>query len=262
MRNRFTTALLATIPVLTLGAAQDAIRADAVKVSDPQKIAELDLGKLKGDHVSRMAWSADGSQLYVQTLEGDFGMPPKKLRHYVVNTSDGARNDVDAEPEWATAYWVQKSHHTSPDAQKIDLKDEVRVEKTVSAPMGGDLARGGGGGVTGSSSGDAIAAVAARENVKVITLTFMGATVGLFEGTPLVPGRTFGWGPKGSKALVYTDAKSGRIVIVDEKGAKQEISGTKDAILPSWSPDGRKLAWLQKDGKKKHVLHIASLSQS
>ncbi|HEX4932662.1 MAG TPA: hypothetical protein VFV33_05740, partial [Gemmatimonadaceae bacterium] len=117
-----------------------------------------------------MAWSADGSQLYVQTLEGDFGMPPKKLRHYVLNVSDGSRKDVDAEPEWATAYWVQKSHHTSPDAQKIDLKDEVRIEKSVSAPMGGDLARGGVGG-DGSSTGDAMAAAAARQNVKVITLT-------------------------------------------------------------------------------------------
>ena len=261
MRKRITTALLAAIPVFAVAASQDAIRAGALKISEPARVAELDLGKLKGDHVSRMAWSADGSQLYVQTLEGDFGMPPKKLRHYVLNVSDGSRKDVDAEPEWATAYWVQKSHHTSPDAQKIDLKDEVRIEKSVSAPMGGDLARGGVGG-DGSSTGDAMAAAAARQNVKVITLTFMGATVGLFEGTPLVPGRTFGWGPKGSKAMAFTEVKSGRVVIVDEKGVRQEVSGSKDAILPSWSPDGRKLAWLQKDGKKKHVLHISSVSQS
>ena len=261
MPHWMTTALLAAIPTVTLAAAQDAIRADAVKISEPVKVAELDLGKLKGDHVARLAWSADGSQLYVQTLEGNFGLPPKKLRHYVLTVSDGSRKDVDAEPEWATAYWVQKSHHTSPDGQRIDLKDEVKVEKSVSTPMGGDLARGGGVG-DGSSSGDAIAAASARENVKVITLTFMGATVGLFEGTPLVPGRTFGWGPKGSKAMTYTDTKNGRVVIVDEKGAKQEVSGSKDAILPSWSPDGKKLAWLQKDGKKKHVLHIASVSRS
>jgi hypothetical protein len=261
MRNRITTALLAAIPVFTLAVSQDAIKADALKISEPVKVAELDLGKLKGDHVSRMAWSDDGSQLYVQTLEGAFGVPPKKLRHYVVSVADGSRKDVDAEPEWATAYWVEKSHHTSPDAQRIDLKDEVRIEKSVSAPMGGDLARGGVGG-DGSSTGDAMAAAASRQNVKVITLTFMGATVGLFEGTPLVPGRTFGWGPKGSKAIAFTDVKSGRVVIMDEKGGKQEISGTKDAVLPSWSRDGRKLAWLQKDGKKKHVLHISSVSQS
>jgi dipeptidyl aminopeptidase/acylaminoacyl peptidase len=262
MRNRITTALLAALPALTLAAAQDAIRVDAIKISAPVKVAELDLGKLKGDHVSRMAWSPDGSQLYVQTMEGDFGRPPKKLRHYVLDAVDGARKDVDAEPEWATAYWVQKSHHTSPDAQKIDLKDEVRVEKAVSTPMGGSLARGGGSDVSGSSSGEAIAAASTRENVKVITLTFMGTAVGLFEGTPLVPGRTFGWGPKGSKAIAYADVKNGRLMIMDEKGNRQEVSGSKDAILPSWSQDGQKLAWLQKDGKKKHVLHIASLSKS
>jgi hypothetical protein len=128
--------------------------------------------------------------------------------------------------------------------------------------MGGSLARGGGSDVSGSSSGEAIAAASTRENVKVITLTFMGTAVGLFEGTPLVPGRTFGWGPKGSKAIAYADVKNGRLMIMDEKGNRQEVSGSKDAILPSWSQDGQKLAWLQKDGKKKHVLHIASLSKS
>jgi hypothetical protein len=68
MRNRITTALLAALPALTLAATQDAIRVDAMKISAPVKVAELDLGKLKGDHVSRMAWSPDGSQLYVQTM--------------------------------------------------------------------------------------------------------------------------------------------------------------------------------------------------
>ena len=41
MPNRITTALIATIPALSLAAAQDANRAHAVKVSEPVKVAEL-----------------------------------------------------------------------------------------------------------------------------------------------------------------------------------------------------------------------------
>jgi hypothetical protein len=48
---------------------------------------------------------------------------------------------------------------------------------------------------------------------------------------------------------------------MDAKGSKQEVAGSKDAILPAWSPDGSRLAWLQKDGKKKYELRIAKTRQ-
>jgi Tol biopolymer transport system component len=48
---------------------------------------------------------------------------------------------------------------------------------------------------------------------------------------------------------------------MDSKGKKQELTETKDAILPAWSPDGSRLAWLQKDGKKKYELRIAKTRQ-
>ena len=37
---------------------------------------------------------------------------------------------------------------------------------------------------------------------------------------------------------------------------------TKDAMLPAWSQDATKLAWLQKDGRKKYQLYVATVSES
>ena len=61
----------------------------ALVISNPTPVAELDMGKLKGEP-SRLAWSPDGSQLYLQTLEGGFGRPNAKLRHYVFSAATGA----------------------------------------------------------------------------------------------------------------------------------------------------------------------------
>lgn len=252
---------LAIVALLTLPNApgtQSPVRADAVKLSPAAAIAEIDTDKLKGQP-ARLAWSADGSQLYLQMLDGEFGMTPKGLHHYVISAKDGKRQSVDAEPEWAAAYWTAKSGQTSPDGPplKIELKDEVKTEKTTSTPMGGDLARGGAGGSTGSSSGDVLSAAYNQQQVRIITTLLHGTAVGAFEGKVLVPGLTFGWGPQGSRAIAYADPKSGRVMVMDDRGQKLEIAGSKDAVLPAWSPDGKQIAWLQKDGKKKYVLQVA-----
>lgn len=256
IRRTIATAALTAVPAIL--AAQSPIRADALKVSEPVKVAELDMDKLKGQP-SRLAWSADGTQLYLQTMEGTFGLPGQKLRHYTVAVADGSRKDAPVEPEWASAYWTMKSGQNSPDGppHTIDWKKETRKEQTVSTPMGGALARGGTGGDTGTGAGEAMAAAYNQQQVPVVTLLLRGTPIGEFVNAAMVPGLTFGWGPKGTKALAFADPKTGRIVLLDEKGGKREVAGTKDAVLPAWSEDASQIAWLQKDGKKKYVLHIA-----
>jgi hypothetical protein len=262
MQHRITaTALVVTLPVLA--GAQEPMQVGSLTVAPATKAGEIDTDEQKGQP-SRLAWSPDGTELYVQMMDGPFGKPGAKLTHHVFTIEKAKRQEVEAEPAWVSDYWTSKSGQASPDGPgfKIDLKSEARTQKTVSAPMGGDLARGGGVGGDGgtTSAGDAMAAAYNQQTVPVNTMLLHGEIVGEFVNSVIVPGLTFGWGPKGSNVIAYAN-KSGRLVIMDSKGKKQELTETKDAILPAWSPDGSRLAWLQKDGKKKYELRIAKTRQ-
>ena len=261
MRKRITiVALTLTLPALA--AAQAKLKVGKLTPGTPAQIGEIDTDRIKGQP-SRLAWSADGSELYVQMMDGEFGRPGAKLSHHVFKLADKSRKEAPVEPDWASAYWTEKSDQASPDspAFKIELKSETRTERTVAAPMGGDLARGGGvGGDGGSaSSGDAIAAAHNQQRVPVHTMMLHGQIVGEYINSVIVPGQTFGWGPTGSHVIAYSAHKSGRLVIMDGKGARQEVDGTKDVVFPAWSPDGSRLAWLEKDGRKKYVLKTAKV---
>jgi len=267
------TALLLAVPAVF--AQQAPLRVSALKIADPVRVAELDMDKLKGQP-HRMAWSPDGSQVYVQTLEGNLndvasGKAQPKLRHYLFPSTPGtSKQDVQAQPDWVADYWNAKNGQYAPGSTslKIEVKEEQRVQRAVNAPVGGDLAKGGGsggGGTTageGSSTGDVSAANAASQMLSVRTMVYKGEKIGEFVNTVIVPGLTYGWGPKGTNVIAFSALKSGKVVILDEQGGKVEIDGSKDAILPSWSPDAKRLAWLQKDGKKKFQLYIATVSAS
>jgi hypothetical protein len=235
----------------------------ALVISQGSPLAQLDMGKLKGEP-SRLAWSPDGSQIYLQTLEGGFGRANVKLRHYVFNLANGAKEDLQVEPEWASKYWTAKSGQTSPDGPllKIELKTEQRREQTTSVPRGGDLARGGTSIDTGTSVGDGVAAAYNSQATAVHLMLLKGETVGEFVNSVIVPGLTFGWGPQGSRLIAFAAQKTGRVIVMDEQGAKQEVAGSQDAILPAWSADGGRLAWLQKEGRGKFVLQVARVSSS
>jgi hypothetical protein len=83
----------------------------ALKIGGPATVAELDLGQLKGE-LRQLAWSPDGSELYLQTVEG--GPPAEKLHHYKITTAGGAMAPIDQQPEWARDFWLFKSAQSAP----------------------------------------------------------------------------------------------------------------------------------------------------
>lgn len=261
-------AVLASASLLAGGqvpaTARAPLRPEQLQFSTPATAVRLDMGKLKGQP-SRLAWSPDGTQLYVQTLEGQFGAPGVKLHHYLFDAKSGAPVDAQGEPGWASQYWVAKSAQASPDnpSWKIDLKTEQRQQRTTSAPMGGDLARGAPTtGDAGTSAGDAGSAAFGAQSSNAHVMMLKGVVVGEFVNAAIVPGLTFGWGPRGAKVIAYVAPKTGRVTVMDLDGKKQEINGTQDAILPAWSPDATRLAWLQKEGRKTFVLMTSDVTQS
>jgi Tol biopolymer transport system component len=105
-----------------------------------------------------------------------------------------------------------------------------------------------------------MAAATNQQAIAIVTLNLNGETIGQWENAPMVPGQTFGWGPKGSRVIAYSTVKGGKLMVMDDKGTKREVGDTKDAWFPAWSPDGTQLAWLQKDGKKKYLLQVARVT--
>src|SRR5262245_30375887 len=134
--------ILATLVLQATGAAD----AQKMALSIAQPIVEVDAGKLKGD-LARLAWSPDGSEFYIQTVERDSRFTIKSTKHYVVSASSKNPKSVDQEPAWASKYWTWKSAQASPAGAGFKIVVDGPRQETVratSAPAGGALARGGG----------------------------------------------------------------------------------------------------------------------
>jgi hypothetical protein len=248
--------------LVALAAVQTAPAVSRLTVEKSRAVSEIDAGRLKGEP-TRLAWSPDGASLYLLMLERKRdGATP---HHYVMSAADGVPKKADAAPEWVEKYWAWKSGQAAPGQAdfKIELIQEQRTERATAAPMGGDLARGGatsGSGGQGTSLGAATAAVAQSQQVSVITLKLRGEVIGEFINGPLVPGLTYSWSPSSLGVIAYAD-KGGKLVLMDRDGATAHVADTNAALLPAWSDDGNRLAFLEKDGRRKYKLQIADVKK-
>ena len=77
---------------------------------------------------------------------------------------------------------------------------------------------------------------------------------------PAIPGLTFGWGPAGTGLIAFSNP-AGRLVIMDDQGRKQEIASSKSTLLPAWTDDATRLAYLERTGKDKVVLKIVEVTR-
>jgi len=219
-----------------------------LKLSAPKPGLEIDAGKLKGEPL-RLSWGPDGS-LYLRMAEIDrFGN--ERGRHYVIAAAGGPPAQVEQEPPWAQTYWLWKSSTMAPGLPSLKLEIESREQiKTATGTVRDD----GASQTRSDPTRSNVAADAAQaQRVGTITLKLKGQLVGEFVNKPLIPGQTFGWAPAPMGVLAYADAKR-RLVLIDAEGRRQDVAGTSDVVLPAWSPDGRRLVYLQQTGRRKYVL--------
>ena len=85
-------------------------------------------------------------------------------------------------------------------------------------------------------------------------------TIGEWITEPVLPGVNFAWAPAPISLLVFAKREGGPLTVLDPSGRKQELTGAKAALLPAWSNDGTKLAWLERKDRKKYDLKIAEIS--
>ncbi len=231
----------------------------------PEVRAHIDLGSMKGSHVGQLAWSLDGTELYLQTYNEDGKGLQSDTFHYVVPAAGGQPKQVAAQPDWASAYWAWKSGKASPDDSSFAI--ELEVENTLSAatalPMGGDLARGGVDptGTTGASMDAMLDAARQSQPQNIYRMRLKGEVVGEWINHRIMPGLTFGWGPQGSGLIAYADKPAGRLVLMDKAGHKQRVDETKDVLLPAWSADLARLAYLQSEGHNTYALVVATVTR-
>lgn len=256
--------ILCALLLLTDQAAQ-AIDPSALRVEPPARIAEIDSGKLKGEPL-RLAWSADGTHLYLQVVERKDGAAAQ--RHYVIAASGGKPAAVGSQPDWASKYWAWKSAQTAPGAPafKIAVDSERQIVRSTAMPRGAGLAGMGGdpgaGMATGSgrAGGGEPVTVGEAQNATVYRMLLGGEVIGEWINTPIVPGETFGWSPAALGMIAYAN-RDGQIVILNAAGRTSVIDGTSGATLPAWSEDGTKLAFLKKTGRKKYELTVAVIGR-
>jgi hypothetical protein len=248
--------LLAQTPAAAEGQTLAAADASKLTLGTPATLVVVETDKIKGEPWE-LAWSPDGEQLHLVAMKRvrDGSM---ELTFHLIDTKSGKVEKVDAKPEWAADYWNWKSHRAAPGKPsfEIGLDQQQKNESNTARPMGGDLARGG----ASSAQGASVDAVAGQmsTNILIITLLLKGEVIGQWKGEPFVPGMTYGWAPAGMNAMAFA-AQDGRLMLLDEQGRKQKIERTKDVRLPAWTTDGRRLAWIERQDKKKFRIQVAEI---
>jgi hypothetical protein len=257
--------MLSLVLAACLQAAAPPADARQVTLAAPQPIAELDLGKMKGD-VARLSWSPDGSQFYVQTVERDRAGNVKATHHFLVPAAGAPATSVDREPDWASTYWTWKAAQTSPATRSFSIAvDGPRREtrRSTAAPTGGVLARGGSSSPNGGTTVEEVASAADQTQVQVIYALKVGEiTLGEWANEAVTPGVNFSWAPAPLRLLAFTRRDGGPIVVLDDAGRRQELTGAKAASFPAWSSDGKRIAWLERKDKKKFQLTVAGIAAS
>jgi hypothetical protein len=259
--------LSCVVAVVTALLAQAATPVDATRIalSPAVVLASFSGSDVKGFPL-RLSWSPDGRQLHLRVVQRDRWANEKEW-HYIVGVADGKLAPVDAEPAWSTGYWYMKSLFECPGAPgfKFDIESRtVRVQAT-GAGAGGSIAQNSGdpygAGFDLGPQGQAILSGAQQsQNVTTTTMRLKGQVVSEFVNTAVMGGLLYGWGPEGAGVIAYANTKR-QLVVMDRNGVRQQMKEGKRVLLPAWSPDGTRLAWIEQLGRQKFALKLATLAR-
>ncbi|HTK28221.1 MAG TPA: hypothetical protein VL309_01625 [Vicinamibacterales bacterium] len=240
--------------------------AGRIAITTGAPLLTLDMEKLKGEP-SRLAWSADAKELYLQTVEHDGHGAVKSTKHYVITLASKTVKSVDQEPAWASEYWAWKSAQTSPAAAgfRISVDQRTETKRATATPTGGDLAKGGNPDPTaGTSLSDVASAANQTQTLNIFALKIRSEVLGEWINEAVAPGLNFGWAPAPLHAIAFARRdgdrrETGSLVLLDESGRKEDVANAKAAWLPAFSDDGKALAWLGRKDKKHFELMVGSV---
>ncbi len=250
-------ALVLVAAMTAAGAAAPQTDLSRLAVSSPDKIVTLDAKALRG-MPSRMAWSPDGTRLYVRMSEYD-RWGNETGRNYLVDVAARRSAPTEAEPAWAVDYWTWKSAPAAPGRPSFAIRlDQVETRaRTTNVPREGSIGQSTSDPTANPNDAQAAAVAAIWQSQRIVTSTMWlhGQVIAEVVNAPLRPGSTFSWSPASLGLIAYADQK-GRLVIMDAEGHTLRVAKTTHVILPAWSDNGRRLAYFQKTSRSSFDLMI------
>jgi len=251
MRAVLLIALVGQVAVVQTPAVFDVTR---VALSPPKVVAEIDTGKVKGELVG-LAWSDDGATFYLRSAEFD-RWRNERAQHHLVPATGGTLTATDGMPPWAAGYWMWKSGSSAPGVpeMKFDTETETQMATAVGSVRDGGLSQSRGDPTQTQVASD----VASAQQVATVTIKLKGTLIVQSVNKPVAPGLLWSWAPTPIGALAFVDGKK-RLVLIDRSGRTLQVPGATDVLLPAWSPDGTRLAYLQKKDRKKYVLTLVEI---
>lgn len=216
----------------------ESIDARKAKCSRPVRLASISQQMLHG-RPARLAWSPEGRQIYVwgytqvSTAEG----------HVLAAVADGSVSQAASAPAWAQHYWLWKAARSAPWLPTLALTSSTTFRTAYNTIDPGNPSR-------------AFAPATGQTATNVLTLH--SEVVAEASGSLVMPGLTFGWSPFAMGAIAFA-TPSGRLVIMDCEARKLNVEGTRNVLLPAWSEDGSRIAYLAPQGND-YVLYLVDLT--
>lgn len=225
-------------------------------ISPAQTIRDLDAKDVRGVP-TRLAWSPDGTWLYVRVSNFDC-WSNETVRHVLIEAQGRRTEPLPDEPAWLARYWNVKSSLTSPAVATWRIKIDTREEqvRTTNVPREGNIGQHG----DPAAGLDETVRKAAQSSQKTLFETFLlsGHVIGSAINGHVSAGRTFAWAPE-PLAMVAFVTENGRLAVMNAQGHTREIKGAKKPLLPAWSENGQQLAWAQQTSSGAYAIKAVTI---